>query len=644
VANAPKRSLGSILGVVLGIVLVGGIAATPFYLSKFEPSDRAVNNAAAADVETVRRVVLNLDQNLGVLADMDAALADSDKLTPAAAEEIKSDHPEVFGDELSRGLNQTAQMLKQAQQADEARSTAISGAAAQTGLLSAGAAVGQPRRDYLAANTALRAQAQSAIERLKHLTVGDVTAGSVMAVSRMEGMYHYLAGRMHGNRADFHQEQASVWRRAAIERLQSVASLRRDVAALQTQMPTTAIANVRDLITQVDGKIELAEEQLSELRPIVESFEAELADLDGKAAEAYRQMAELTVGDGQIRQTEDAPRYAKLAAKKRAAESKAAALLNGTLVDAEVVPAATDDTSAVKYVGGTPKPGLRDLRFRLQQIEEDLAAWQSSKAALEKQEETLKTQSKQAEAQRREAAASAETYSTEVRDLLAKADTFADAARKARGEALQAFKQADSLAQNAARDAKNRTKIAAEKARAAGATPNECYELVSKDGETEASILCLSAEIAFNVAAINASEIEDLKDKFATQSLVAKLSGGDEPADVNEKIQGLNAEASKRLADATKAYEAAEKLVAGVSVKSGAGSISGQNYVWQVQVGEAAVQLMRANLAALVEGTPDREAQDKAYEILTKVVQGREQSPLISPAIDTLQYLQQTAK
>jgi divalent metal cation (Fe/Co/Zn/Cd) transporter len=63
-----------------------------------------------------------------------------------------------------------------------------------------------------------------------------------------------------------------------------------------------------------------------------------------------------------------------------------------------------------------------------------------------------------------------------------------------------------------------------------------------------------------------------------------------------------------------------------------------------VQVGQAAVQMMRATLAELVDGKPDQEAQEKAYELLKKVAQGREQSPLISPALDTLRYLQQTVE
>jgi DNA repair exonuclease SbcCD ATPase subunit len=318
------------------------------------------------------------------------------------------------------------------------------------------------------------------------------------------------------------------------------------------------------------------------------------------------------------------------------------------LVDAKVVPVATaDETFSVKYEGGTPQPGLRDLRFRLEQLQDDVKSLQASRSSLQKQEEALKARGKQVETQQREAKESAERYSTEVTELLAKAGSFAEAAQKTRAEALMAFGQAEKFAKSAATNAKDRTKIAGEKAKASGTVPNECFEMINKDGDTEASMLCLSAEIAFNIAATNAGDIEELKNRFATQSLVAKLSGGEAPADVEEDIQKLRTQAMNKLAEAAKNLEAAEKLIQGVNAKSNAGTVSGANYVWQVQVGQAAVQIMRATMAGLVDGKPGQEAQEaqeKAYELLKKVAQGREQSPLISPALDTLRYLQQTVE
>jgi chromosome segregation ATPase len=633
------------VGIVLGLVLVGGIAATPFYLAKFQPADRAVGAAAGNDVEAIRRVVLALDQSLGAVADMDQALAESERLTPEAAEAVKSSHPDVFGEELVGRLNKTAQMLTDVQNADKSRKIAASGASSTaTGPLAAGAAVSQMHKEYLAANTKLRTQAESAIGKLKQITSDGASAGNVLAVNRIEAVFYYAMGRMLCNRADFQQEQTSAWRRAAVERLDSVASLQRAITALDAQKPTLAIANVQDLIKQLDKVIEPAERQLSELQPAIDKLAADLAKQEKNASAARQEIAEIEARSGRARSVEDSGRYEELAAKLRKADARIAALQNGTLVDAKVVPVATaDETFSMKYEGGTPQPGLRDLRFRLEQLQDDVKTLQASRSSLQKQEEALKTRGKQVETQQREAKESAERYSAEVTELLAKADTCADVARKTRTDALGAFGQAEKLAKSSVNDAKNRTTIAAGKAKTSG-IPNECFEMINKDGDTEASQLCLSAEIAFNIAVTNAGEIQELKNKFATQSLVAKLSGGEAPADVDEKIQKLRTEAMNKLADAVKNLDAAEKLIQGVNVKSPAGTVNGANYVWQVQVGQAAVQMMRATLAELVDGKPDQEAQEKAYELLKKVAQGREQSPLISPALDTLRYLQQTVE
>ena len=509
------------------------------------------------------------------------------------------------------------------------------------------AAVGQLRREYLPANAKLRTQAQSAIDKLKQISSDGVSAGNILAVNRIEAVFYYALGRMLANRADFQQEQTSVWRRAVVARLESVASLQRDIAALNAQKPTQAIANVQDLIKKVDRVIEPAERELSELQPAIDKLAADLAKQEKTAAAARQQLAEIEARSGRARSVEDSTRYEELAIKIRKADARIAALQNGTLVDAKVVPVTTaDETASVRYEGGTPQPGLRDLSFRLEQLQDDLKTLQASRADLQKQEEALKTRGKQVEAQQREAGEAAERYSAEVTELLAKAGTCADAAHKTRTEALDAFKRAEKLAQDAARDAENRIRTASEKAKTSGGTPNECYEMISKDGDTKASMLCLSAEIAFNIAATNAGEIEELKSKTATQALVAKLSDGEAPADVDEKIQELRTQAMNKLADAAKNLDAAEKLIQGVSAKSSSGGagVSGANYVWQVQVGQAAVQIMRATLAELVDGKPDPEAQEKAYELLKKVAQGREQSPLISPALDTIRYLQQTVE
>ncbi len=99
-----------------------------------------------------------------------------------------------------------------------------------------------------------------------------------------------------------------------------------------------------------------------------------------------------------------------------------------------------------------------------------------------------------------------------------------------------------------------------------------------------------------------------------------------------------------QVAEAIKAYEKAAVLIGKTSAKFTDTTVTGKNYVWQVQVAQAAANLMQATLSA---DKPEEStaAREKAYKLLTDAAQkGREQSPLLAPALDAIDYLQKTAR
>ncbi len=71
-------------------------------------------------------------------------------------------------------------------------------------------------------------------------------------------------------------------------------------------------------------------------------------------------------------------------------------------------------------------------------------------------------------------------------------------------------------------------------------------------------------------------------------------------------------------------------------------SVAGEQYVWQVQLGQASVHLLRSELAVDLDAV--RSGRKEAYELLTEALRGREQSPLLVSAADALLYLQHTAE
>lgn len=643
-ANAPKSSFGGIIGIVIAVVLVGGIAASPFYLGKFRAEDAAFSAAAGDNLEVVRRVILDLDQHLGALADMDAAIPDGEKLTPEAAEQIKGKQADALNEELQRSLNQTAQLLRDVESRDQQRHVTYAGSTpSQAGQSGLGAAIGQMKREYLTANAKLRQQAQAAVDSLKSLARGGTVGAGVLAASRIQATFYYAIGKLHGNRADFEQQQTAACRYAALQRLAASANLQRELASLEAQSPTKAIDNVKNMLRDIDGRIAEVDGKLSKLRPLMDDLSAQQADLERTAAEAHAKMAEMEA-DGKLGVHRQNDLYLSLANTARQAEAKAAALLNGA-APASPAPAAVDEESAeVEPEGEAPARGLRDLTFRKEQWQQDLSVWQAGRADLQEQQENLQRQEESIDSQRRKAQAAVAESRSEVSALLKEADRHREAANKAAADASTAFKQANTAVQEAVRAATQRTTNAAAKARSSGGTPNELMELISKDGDTEISLQCLAAEISYSAALLDVRAIQDLKDHAAAAGIVRQLGGEEAAAKSADDVQTLRQQATNALAEAAKNYERAEKLLGSASAKAPTGTISGSNYLWQVQIGEAAVQLLRASLAGLVDGTPDREAQDKAYELLTKAAQGREQSPLLATALDTLEYLQQTAR
>jgi hypothetical protein len=109
------------------------------------------------------------------------------------------------------------------------------------------------------------------------------------------------------------------------------------------------------------------------------------------------------------------------------------------------------------------------------------------------------------------------------------------------------------------------------------------------------------------------------------------------PASMDEKTVTDSRKAARaQLADAVASFKKASTAIG----KTKADSISGKNSLWQVQVGEAAVHMM---LAAVADEESAALAEQKlAYDLLKEAGKGREQSPLLMPALDALEYLQQS--
>lgn len=125
---------------------------------------------------------------------------------------------------------------------------------------------------------------------------------------------------------------------------------------------------------------------------------------------------------------------------------------------------------------------------------------------------------------------------------------------------------------------------------------------------------------------------------------VARLTGADGPGPVSEDVEKQKTEAVNEIAEAAKAYQQVATLINRVNLRFPDNtSISGKNYVWEAQVGEAACLLLDAAIKA-DDVDASFEAQTKAYDLLKEAVEKREQSPLLGSALDAILYLQKTSR
>src|SRR3989304_5406510 len=104
VARESKSSMAGVVGAVLGLLIVGGLAGTPFYMNLLQSDERSLEASAQADVETIRRAALGLDQPLASLGDVEAALPEEDRLTGEEAEQLAAKHDRLVKDQTA-GLN-----------------------------------------------------------------------------------------------------------------------------------------------------------------------------------------------------------------------------------------------------------------------------------------------------------------------------------------------------------------------------------------------------------------------------------------------------------------------------------------------------------------------------------------------------------
>ncbi len=615
-AGNSSGKMGIVVGVVAGVVLAGGLAASPFYLPMLQtPSTRAAS-ALAEQIEGVRRAVLALDEHLTAIADMSGARTE--------AFEVAAKSDELFPSAIRAQLEDTTKLLRAAAEQDNQRGTAMTASGKiQSGVPNAKAASNELRTRHIAAHTKILNDAEA---QVRSLTSAEGARDS-LAATRVQALIAYAKARISRNRAAFERWQARQYRDRAMELVNSISDLRIRVASAEARWPTEAITDVEAKIHQVGEQLDALEKAESALAAQVAERRQQVEARDREAADARTAMASYQGKPGAL-----PAEYETLSTKAREAEAQSMAIVNGTLDDAVARQSQSGAIEPPTYSGGTRRVGLRDLEYQLASIAEQVETVKGIRTRLDAHLDDLKKSAKQLEADRDASAEALSSLTQQSNDLISESVKHDGLAQKAEDAALKAFADAGRLAKQAATIAATRAREAGSAASEGRTTPDECLTRVATEGDTEGSMHFLAAEVGYHSALTQVARLRAAMDQAVATGVIEG-----KPASVDDQaVEDARKAARALLADSVASFKKASTAIS----KTKADSISGKNSLWQVQVGEAAVHML---LAAIAENADEGTAEQKlAYDLLKEAGKGREQSPLLMPALDALEFLQQS--
>ncbi len=615
-AGNSSGKMGIVVGVVAGVVLAGGLAASPFYLPMLQtPSTRAAS-ALAEQIEGVRRAVLALDEHLTAIADMSGARTE--------AFEVAAKSDELFPSAIRAQLEDTTKLLRAAAEQDNQRGTAMTASGKiQSGVPNAKAASNELRTRHIAAHTKILNDAEA---QVRSLTSAEGARDS-LAATRVQALIAYAKARISRNRAAFERWQARQYRDRAMELVNSISDLRIRVASAEARWPTEAITDVEAKIHQVGEQLDALEKAESALAAQVAERRQQVEARDREAADARTAMASYQGKPGAL-----PAEYETLSTKAREAEAQSMAIVNGTLDDAVARQSQSGAIEPPTYSGGTRRVGLCDLEYQLASIAEQVETVKGIRTRLDAHLDDLKKSAKQLEADRDASAEALSSLTQQSNDLISESVKHDGLAQKAEDAALKAFADAGRLAKQAATIAATRAREAGSAASEGRTTPDECLTRVATEGDTEGSMHFLAAEVGYHSALTQVARLRAAMDQAVATGVIEG-----KPASVDDQaVEDARKAARALLADSVASFKKASTAIS----KTKADSISGKNSLWQVQVGEAAVHML---LAAIAENADEGTAEQKlAYDLLKEAGKGREQSPLLMPALDALEFLQQS--
>ncbi len=578
-ANRGASNLGGILGGVLGLAIVVAIIALPLYGSLLESDEARLREAVREPTEQIRRVILNLDESTSAFADQYQSLGDKKP------------------------------------------------------------SLGDFQR-HMSDNDKLLTAAREALSKSENQVFGEASSGSSLELNRAKALLKYAHGRLDANRADFELYQARTARRQAEALALPAATALVAAAESESNKPDDALTAITAELATCEVDISATTTAVEQLANAVVSQKARIMELQSQAESLRAKLFELETSGAAVH--DESSGYAEASDEVRRVEAELDALRFGTYAGGEVRTNDLGDLITAEYSGGQPAIGLRALEHALQTAEDVLAGLKQKRESLLAQQDNFRELASEFSRQAGTNRTAGEDVLADVRARLGAANAALSRADKASQAALQSLDAAMRSAKAASAAAARRQNDARMKRADADAMEAELLGVIAGDEDLKCSIDCLAADIAYQIALIHGMQMEALREQARSEQFIASLTAQPAPAPIDGRLDELRNAAIARVEEAASLYEAAAGRLKNFRVSLGGKTVQGKDVVWQVEVAQAAVHLLHAQL--LEDADTAFTQKEKAYTLLTSAVQGREQSPLLGPAIAMLRQLQESVK
>lgn len=287
-ARQASSRIGGIVGIAIGLIVVVAIVATPVYIGVLQNHRSRVGSEVSSKVESIRRTILNLDENLLRLRSYSVDTADE----PVTDFEISAD--------AQGSLNATASALQRVEQADAERGTEMADLRVAQGKPQA-----QSFSQLVSKQDKLLSDARKELMELQQGSSKDLTSARISAVMK------YVEGRLEKNRGDYLLWKAEQALDRATEMANTLQGIGGDRDLALKSKPTELVGMIDSKIAETNDTIETKRDELAKLDATIADFNARIETLDQTARSNRLQMADMQARRASIH--DENGQYARLA-------------------------------------------------------------------------------------------------------------------------------------------------------------------------------------------------------------------------------------------------------------------------------------------------------------------------------------------